>query len=128
MEIVTLIGRILFCIVILNSARNHLTRVSMLSQYSASKHVPAPKLMVVVTGLMLLLGGLSILLGVWVKVGAALVVLFLVPTAFIMHNYWTISDPMSRGNDQGHFLKDIGLAGGALMFLAFGTGALSVAP
>jgi uncharacterized membrane protein YphA (DoxX/SURF4 family) len=128
MDVITLVGRILFCIIILNSARSHLTKVTMLAQYGASKHLPAPKLMVVVTGLMLLVGGLSILLGVWVKVGAALLVLFLIPTAFIMHNYWKMTDPMARGNDQAHFFKDISLAGAAFMFFAFGTGALSIAP
>jgi putative oxidoreductase len=84
--------------------------------------------MVVLTGLMLLLGGLSILLGFWVKVGAALLVLFLVPTAFIMHNFWTVTDPMARANDQAHFLKDLALAGAALMFFACGIGPLTIAP
>jgi putative oxidoreductase len=128
MDIVALIGRILFCIIFLNSARGHLTNVSMLAQYSASKRVPAPKLMVMVTGLMLLLGALSILLGLWVRVGAALLVIFLIPTAFIMHNFWTMSDPMARANDQAHFFKDLALAGAALMFFVYGTGALSIAP
>jgi uncharacterized membrane protein YphA (DoxX/SURF4 family) len=128
MDIVALVGRILFCIIFLNSARSHLTKVSMLAQYSASKRVPAPKLMVVVTGLMLLVGGLSILLGLWVKVGAALLAIFLIPTAFIMHNFWTVADPMTRANDQAGFFKDIALAGGALMFFVYGTGALSIAP
>ena len=127
MGIVTLIGRIHFCITILNSARSHLTKVTMLAMYTASKHIPAPKLMVVVTGLMLLVGGLSILLGVWVKVGASLVVLFLIPTAFIMHNYWVIADPMGRAKDQAHFFKDLSLSDCALMFFVFGTGALSIA-
>ena len=128
MDIVTLIGRILFSIIFLNSARSHLTKVSMLAPYAASKHLPAPKLMVVVTGLMLLVGGLSILFGLWVKVGATLLVLFLIPTAFIMHNFWTMADPMARGNDQAHFFKDIALAGGAFIFFVYGTGAISIAP
>jgi uncharacterized membrane protein YphA (DoxX/SURF4 family) len=127
MDIVALIGRILFGIIFLNSARSHLTNVSMLAQYGASKKVPAPKFMVVLTGLMLLVGGLSVLLGLWVKVGAALLVIFLIPTAFIMHNFWAITDPMGRANDQAHFLKDVALAGAALMFFVYGTGAFSIA-
>jgi putative oxidoreductase len=128
MDVIALIGRILFCLIFLNSAYGHLTRVSTTAQYAASKGVPAPKFMVVLTGLMILLGGLSILLGVWVKPGAALLVVFLVPTAFTMHNFWTLTDPMARANDQAHFLKDLALAGGSLIFFIYGTGSLSIAP
>ena len=77
---------------------------------------------------MLLLGGLSILLGFWVRIGAALLVIFLIPTAFIMHNFWTVTGPLTRANDQAHFLKDIALTGGALLFFVYGTGAFSIAP
>jgi putative oxidoreductase len=128
MDAVALAGRILFSLVIIVSAYGHLTKTAGTAGYAGSKGVPLPKLAVVVTGLMLLVGGLSVLLGIWVKVGAALLVLFLVPTAFTMHNYWTISDPMAKAGDQAHFLKDIALAGAALMIFAFGTGSLSIAP
>lgn len=58
-----------------------------MTEYSKSKGVPAPGLAVFITGIMLLLGGLSILLGAYVSIGAILLVIFLFPTAFIMHNF-----------------------------------------
>jgi putative oxidoreductase len=128
MDTIALVGRVLFCSIFLSSAWNHLTNSAMLAGYSKSKGVPAPRLMVIVTGFMLLVGGVSVLLGAWPRAGAALLVLFLLPTAFIMHNFWTQTDPLARGNDRAHFQKDLSLAGAALMVFAFGTGAYSLMP
>ena len=112
---VLLIGRVVFSFFFIYSGFNHLTKLSMMSQYAASAGVPAPTVAIAVTGLMLLGGGLSILLGVKPKIGAALLVLFLVPTAIIVHKFWGIADPMMAAMQAGHFWKNITLAGAALM-------------
>jgi uncharacterized membrane protein YphA (DoxX/SURF4 family) len=80
--------------------------------------VPAPELATIVTGVMLALGGLSILLGYHPRIGAALLVVFLLPVAFIMHAYWRIQDPMQRAGDAAQFWKNIALAGAALFIVA----------
>src|SRR5438094_4671049 len=63
MEAVFLIGRILFAAMFINSGIAHLTKLTPMSQYAASQKLPAPKLAVALSGLMILAGGLSILLG-----------------------------------------------------------------
>jgi uncharacterized membrane protein YphA (DoxX/SURF4 family) len=83
--------------------------------YAESKNVPFPKLAVFVSGMLILAGGLSVLLGLWVRVGALLLIVFLIPVAFIMHNFWAIAEPADRQNEQIHFIKDLALAGGAFM-------------
>lgn len=113
--IVLLIGRVVFSFFFIYSGFNHLTKLSMYAQYAGSSGVPAPTVAVAVTGLMLLAGGLSILLGVKPKVGAALLFIFLVPTAVMIHKFWGIADPMMAANQAAHFWKNIALAGGALM-------------
>ncbi len=118
-QIAHVAGRLLFSALFLKSAYSHLTKYEMLGGYAASVgHVPMPKTAVFVTGLMLLLGGLSILLGFHPRIGAGLLVVFLVPVAFIMHAYWKIQDPMQRAGDEAQFWKDIALAGAALFILA----------
>lgn len=97
------------------SGVGHLTQNKMMSEYAKSKGVPAPALTVFVTGIMIILGGLSILFGAYVNIGALLLVIFLIPTAFIMHNFWTVKDPMMKQNDQIHFMKDLALAGAAFL-------------
>jgi len=116
--IVLLIGRVVFSFFFIYSGFNHLTKLSMLAQYAGAAGVPAPTVAVAVTGLMLLGGGLSLLLGVKPKVGAALLFLFLVPTAFLMHKFWGIPDPMMAAMQAANFWKNIALAGAALMIYA----------
>ncbi|MBI4501818.1 MAG: DoxX family protein [Gemmatimonadetes bacterium] len=113
-----LVSRLLFTMLFLGSAWSHLTKTGMLAGYAASKKLPAAALMVRVTGLMMLVGGILVLLGWHRFIGAGLIALFLFPTAFLMHNFWTVADPMARSNDQAHFMKDLSLAGAALYLMA----------
>jgi uncharacterized membrane protein YphA (DoxX/SURF4 family) len=112
------LGRILFCAIFLSSGLAHLTSLQGMTAYAAMKKVPMPAVSVVVTGLMQIAGGLMILLNWHPIVGAFLLVVFLLPTAFIMHNFWTLTDPMQKAGDQAHFMKDLSLAGAALLYAA----------
>ena len=118
---ILLLGRVLFSVFFIMSGYGHLTRLGMMAQYAASQGVPAPKLAVGGTGLMLLGGGFSILLGFEPRIGALLLVAFLVPTAIVMHRFWGVADPMMAQNQQVHFWKNIALASAALMIYYFAT-------
>jgi uncharacterized membrane protein YphA (DoxX/SURF4 family) len=43
---------------------------------------------------------------------------FLVPVAFIMHNFWAVQDPQMKMVEMVNFTKNLALAASALMFLA----------
>ena len=116
-----LVGRVVFSFFFIYSGFNHLTKLSMYAQYAGGSGVPAPTLAVIVTGLMLLAGGLSILLGVQPRWGALLLVAFLIPVAFMIHRFWGLTDPMMAANQAAHFWKNIALAGAALMIYALAT-------
>jgi uncharacterized membrane protein YphA (DoxX/SURF4 family) len=116
-----LAGRVLFSVFFIMSGYNHLTKLGMMAQYAGSQGVPVPKLAVGVTGLMLLGGGLSILLGFEPRIGALLLVAFLIPTALIMHRFWGVADPMMAQNQMIHFWKNLVAAGGALLIYYFAT-------
>ncbi|MDH6280259.1 putative oxidoreductase [Rhodococcus sp. LBL1] len=119
MDIVILIGRILFSALFLSSAVGHLTQSKSMAQYAGAKGVPVPQLSVLASGVVLVVGALSVLLGVWADLGSLLLVAFLVPTAALMHNFWAESDPQARQMEMIQFNKDIALAGAALMLFAF---------
>ncbi len=119
MDIVILIGRIVFVSLFLSSAKGHLTKSKMMAGYTKSKGVPFPQFAVLASGVLLLVGALSILFGVWADIGALFLVAFLVPTALLMHPYWKETDPGAKAGDRAHFLKDISLAGASLMLFAF---------
>jgi uncharacterized membrane protein YphA (DoxX/SURF4 family) len=74
-------------------------------------------LLVPLSSLALVAGAASILLVVFPLVGALLVVGFLVGVTPTMHDFWA-QEGMDRENEQVHFLKNVGLAGAALVFLA----------
>lgn len=114
----TLIGRLLYGGFFVYNAFNHFLRHSGMTAYAASKGIPLAGVMVLVTGFLLLAGGLSILLGYRPRLGAWLLVLFLVPTAVLMHNFWAVADPAAAQLEQTQFLKDMALAGAALMLTA----------
>jgi uncharacterized membrane protein YphA (DoxX/SURF4 family) len=119
MDILVLIGRVMFAFVFLSSGVAHFAKRDMMSQYAGHKKVPVPMVTVVAGGVLLIAGGLSILLGMWPDLGALLLVIFLVPTAVLMHNFWTETDPQARAMEMNQFAKDVALAGAALMLFAF---------
>src|SRR4051794_24023644 len=119
MDLLVFIGRVLFVILFLASAFGQLTQTDAMARYVESKGLPAGRRMVLASGVVLLLGGLSILLGVWADLGALLLFLFLAPTAVLMHGFWKESDPQARQDEMIQFQKDIALAGAALLLFAF---------
>ena len=118
MDIAFLIGRILFGGFFIINGLNHLLKMESMVGYAASKHVPAPKVAIFITGIMLLLGGLGVLLGVFVVISVVLLVVFLAVTAFIMHDFWDVRDEPMRTMEKVNFMKNIALAGAALTLLA----------
>lgn len=100
------------------SGYSHFKNLESYTGYAASKGVPMAKASVIVTGLMMLLGGLGILLGVYVVYSVTLLALFLLGTLIKMHRYWEVSEPMARMGERVNFYKNLGLLGAILMLLA----------
>lgn len=120
MDILILIGRVLFSVLFLNAAYAHLAKREMMSAYAAAKGVPGARFLVPATGIQIAAGSLMVAMGLWPDLGALILFVFLVPTAFLMHAFWKESDPQSRALEKRQFLKDLALAGSALvMFAAF---------
>lgn len=124
MKYIPLIGRTLFALLFLHSAPGHFEEQTI--GYAAMKGVPAASLMVPFSGILEALGAISIIIGYKAKWGAWILVAFLLPVTFLMHNFWTITDPMMRQMDMVSFLKNLSLIGGALMISYFGAGEVSV--
>ena len=119
MDVIVLIGRILFVVLFLASGVAHLTKTAPMAGYAQAKGVPAARAAVLVSGVLLLFGGISVLLGLWADLGALALVVFLIPTAFLMHAFWRETDPMAKQMEQTQFFKDLSLGGAALALFAF---------
>jgi putative oxidoreductase len=112
-----LLARLLFGGVLAFMGLNHFTNAGEMGGYAEMKGVPAPGFSVVASGVMLVLGGLSIITGAFVVVGAGALALFLLAAAVLMHDFWTMEDEQQQ-TEMTQFLKNVSLAGGALAFLA----------
>jgi len=122
MDVELLVGRVLFGALFLASAMGHLTQTPAMAGYAASRGVPMATPLTVLSGVQILLGGASVVLGVWGDLGSLVLVVFLAATAFWMHAFWRETDPMNRQMEMVHFNKDVALAGAALgFFWAFST-------
>lgn len=117
-EILLLAGRIILGAYFLHAGWNHFRNRKMLAGYAASKKVPLPMTSIVGTGLLLTLGGLSLLLGLYPLVGLTLLAVFLVGVTPMIHNFWTLEDPMMRMGERVNFLKNMALLGAVLAITA----------
>lgn len=121
---IVLAGRLLFSAIFLMTAASHFS--SQAIGYAAAAGVPLASVAVPVSGIVAIVGGLSILLGYRARIGAWLLVLFLVPVTLTMHNFWAIKDPMMAQMQMVMFMKNLSMLGGALLISQFGTGPLSL--
>jgi putative oxidoreductase len=112
-------ARLLLSWLFLLSGYRHLVHRKPMAGYARASGVPMPETAVVGTGLIILAGGLSILLGWHPRIGAALILVFLVVVAFWMHRFWSFADPMQRAAQEAHFWKNIALAGAMLWIITW---------
>ena len=68
----------------------------------------------------------GVLLGVFARLGAAAIAVFLVAAAFMVHKFWLVTDPVQAQNQLIHFMKNLSMAGGALFIVYFGSGPFSL--
>jgi uncharacterized membrane protein YphA (DoxX/SURF4 family) len=115
-----LLGRVLFALVLGYLALGNLLDLESSVAYAESKGAPFASVTVPLGSLGLVAGAAAVLTGVYPAVGALAVVGFLVPITVVMHDFWT-AEGQERQNEQIHFLKNAGLVGGALVFLALST-------
>ncbi|MGB9734640.1 MAG: DoxX family protein [bacterium] len=123
-----LLARVLFSLIFISGAIEHLTQINSMAGYAASAGVPFPKLAIVVTGLMLLIGSISVLLGWKTAYGAIILILFLIPVTYQVHFLGMLhaTDPMQKQMQMTNMLKNIGLIGGAIYIAFLGAGKYSI--
>ena len=114
-----LAARVCLSLIFLNAGIKHLQTFGGFQETIASLGMPLPGLTAVVSIVLLLLGGLSLLLGFKPCWGAICLIVFLVPTTLIVHN------PLNPEQWQA-FLKNVAFIGGLLPFLNLEAGVLSL--
>jgi putative oxidoreductase len=121
---VVVLGRFFFALIFLMAGANHFSKQSI--GYAASAGVPLASIAVPLSGVLAIVGGFSILLGYRAKLGAWIIVLFLVPVTLMMHKFWLVQDPMMAQIQMILFMKNVSILGGALLISQFGAGPFSL--
>jgi putative oxidoreductase len=121
---VALAGRQLFSILFIVASAGHFSQQTI---ETAGHHgVPLAGLLVPLSGVIALMGGLSVLVGFQTRLGAWMLVIFLIPVTVLMHNFWSEVDPATFQIEKAMFMKNITMLGGALLISYFGAGPLSL--
>lgn len=116
-----LLARLLFGFYFVSAGWSHFRYTDVLARHAAGAGIPFPRLGVLGSGALMLGGGVSVILGAWVRLGAIALVLFLVPAMFTMHRYWVLSDPGQRQAQRSNFERNVALTAAALFLYYFAT-------
>jgi putative oxidoreductase len=114
MKTTFLIGRILFGGYFVHAGINHFLQTKNVAQYAGAKGVPMPDVAVQATGALMVTGGMSIVLGLKPKYGAAAIVAFLAAVSPWIHDFWQHEDPQRRQAEMVNFTKNLAMLGAAL--------------
>jgi putative oxidoreductase len=114
MDVVFLVGRILFALIFVVSASTiHFSRQGV--EYARSYGAPAPEALVPLSGAVAIAGGILVALGIWGDLGALLIAGFLIGITPFMHAFWKEEDQQAQQAQMAHFMKNLALLGGALV-------------
>ena len=119
MKKLNITGRTLFALIFLVSGFNHFSTVTI--AYAASQGVPMAAISVPFFGIIAIVGAVSIMVGYPGRIGALLIIVFLIPVTVFMHRFWSVSDQTIRQMQFINFMKNLALLGGAIMILVRGT-------
>lgn len=120
-----LIGRILIAQLFIYFGYTKIIGFAGTTGYIASKGLPLPQLLTLLTIVIEVGGGLMILVGYRARLAAAVLFLWMIPVSFLFHNYWSMEGPAVMAN-QVNFQKNLALMGAMFFIYAFGPGRYSL--
>ena len=125
MDIYALIGRILMSIIFIVSGCAKIMEWSGTLQMMAAKGIPAAPLVLAIATVIELAGGIAILFGIYSRVSALIMLLYLIPVTLTMHDFWTVI-PAQMNIQLVNFLKNLAIMGGLAILSGYGPGRYSV--
>jgi putative oxidoreductase len=118
-----LIGRALFALTFIIAVPRHFTSEGI--SHAAELGIPLANLLVPISGIMAIAGALSVATGFHAKLGALVLIVFLVPVTLGMHQFWNLQDPVQRHFQLAMFEKNISMIGAAMCLAYNGPGPFS---
>ena len=88
---------------------NHLFNSQVLEEYAHKRGLFSPKVSVLLSGLLLIFGGLTLMTGYFMIAGIVGLSIFLVVAAFTIHQFWNEKDKDMRLLEAMHFAKNMAI-------------------
>lgn len=88
---------------------NHLFNTHFYEEYSHKKGLVSPKIMVRLSGVALIFGGISVATGFLLIYGIIGLSLFLIITSFTIHNFWKETTKEMKLLESMHFAKNLAI-------------------
>jgi len=110
-------GRILFTLYFILMGLSHLVKFREHAALLRRKGVPLPAAATILTIVMMIGGSVLILLNWHRALGAALLCGIIFPAPFFLHHFWNETESYARLSEFAHFIKDLSLAGAALLLM-----------
>jgi len=124
---VTVLGRLLLCTIFFMAAvGNKIPHFNEIAGYMEKAGVPVPQFMLVGAIVFLIAGSLSVIVGYKARIGAALLLIFLVLATYYFHAFWTVTDPRAQQELTIQFMKNLSMMGAMLFIIANGPGPMSM--
>ncbi|BBO36273.1 DoxX family protein [Lacipirellula parvula] len=124
--VTSMAGRVLLVgIFFMSAVGNKIPNFSQITGYMASEGVPAPAVLLPGAIAFLIIGSVLIAIGYQARIGAALLLVFLVAATYFFHDFWTFDDAAERQQQTIQFMKNASMMGAMLFIIANGAGAWS---
>lgn len=121
------VGRILLCAIFFMAAvADKIPNYGEVVGRMKEQGVPWPGIALIGAIVFLLLGSVSVILGLKARIGALLLLVFLVLATYYFHDFWTIEAEKEKMNQMAHFMKNTALVGAMLLIMGAGAGPWSV--
>jgi putative oxidoreductase len=122
----TVLGRLLLCTIFFMSAvGNKIPHFSDMANVMGSVGVPAPQFLLAGAIVFLLVGSLSVITGYKARIGAVLLLTFLVLASYYFHPFWNL-EGQAQQEQMIQFMKNLSMMGAMLFVIANGSGPMSV--
>jgi len=123
---VTVLGRVLLATIFFMAAvGNKIPHFSQVASVMDTAGIPAPQLMLVGAIVVLIAGSLSVILGYKARIGAVLLLTFLVLASYYFHPFWKL-EGQAQQEQMIHFMKNLSMMGAMLFIVANGSGPMSL--
>lgn len=119
------VGRFLLSAIFLMSGIQKLTAWQQTAEQMQREGMAAVPLLLAGAVVFELGGSVLLLLGYKTRFAALVLIVFLIPTTLIFHDFWQYTGAEQQ-NQMSHFAKNLAILGGLLLAFTFGPGCCSV--